>query len=94
MFNGIWKDDLGISLNCIKEIKCQIINGRQTNLFFNFLKYCSKNISIIYVVQWLLIFWSFPLTGYLSLGFIHTLYWMAGISLTTFLLTYDIKKNL
>lgn len=57
------------------------------NPVFSLLSFCSKHISTIYIIQWLLIFWSLPLAGYLELGLAESLVWIAGVTLVTLTLT-------
>lgn len=64
------------------------------NFVFSLLSFCSKQISFIYITQWLLIFWCIPIAGYQSLDLIHTFYWMIAITATTLLCSYAWKKNL
>lgn len=58
------------------------------NYFFSLMIYCSRSISLIYIIQWLLIFWLFSIPGYLELSFWSSVAWMTGITCTTLLLTY------
>lgn len=64
------------------------------NFFFMLLKFCSRNITLIYILQWLLIFWCLSFAGYQDLGFTQTIYWMFFATITTLLLTYAIKKSI
>ncbi len=66
------------------------------NPFFKLLTFCSKNITAIYILQWIMICWCLSITGYLQLDFTATFCWMAGITTATlvftFLLTYARRK--
>ncbi len=57
------------------------------NPVFQLLNFCSRHITLIYIIQWLLIFWCLPLAGYLTLGLVESLLWMAGMTLITLTLT-------
>ncbi len=58
------------------------------NPFFTLLTFCSKNITLIYIIQWILICWCLYFTGYMQLDMKASLVWMAGITITTLLLTH------
>ncbi len=62
------------------------------NPFFRLLTFCSKNITPIYIIQWVIICWCLYFTGYLQLDMLKTFYWMTGITAFTLLLTYGIKR--
>jgi hypothetical protein len=62
------------------------------NKFFKLLKFSSKNITLIYFIQWILIFWCFPFVGYHKLGLVMSIIIAVTMSLTVFLLTYFISK--
>lgn len=57
------------------------------NQLFKLLGFCSRHITTIYIIQWLLIFWFLPLAGYLSLNLSGSLLWMGGMTLMTLTLT-------
>ncbi len=63
------------------------------NPFFRLLSFCSRNITVIYLVQWIMICWCLAFTGYLQLNFWPTIAWMIGITTVTLLLTYVIKGS-
>jgi len=63
------------------------------NPFSKLLEFCSKNITSIYLIQWVLICWCLALTGYLQLNMMKSFCWMIGITTFTLLLTYAIKKS-
>lgn len=63
------------------------------NFFFRLLTFCSRQITAIYIIQWVLICWCMAFTGYLQLNFIQTISWMAGITIITLILTYGITKS-
>jgi len=63
-----------------------------TNPIFKLLTFCSRNITAIYIIQWILICWCMAFTGYLHLNMISTLLWMAGITSVTLLLTYALNN--
>jgi len=62
------------------------------NLFFSLLNFCSRNITSIYIIQWVMICWGMTCAGYLSLGFLKTFCWMGAISTITFLLAALLKR--
>jgi surface polysaccharide O-acyltransferase-like enzyme len=57
------------------------------------LTFCSKHITAIYIIQWILICWCMAFTGYLQLNFPQTICWMLAITIITLLLTYGITKS-
>jgi len=59
---------------------------------FRLLEFSSQNITIIYLVQWILICWCMGITGYLQLNFQATIIWLFAVSVATFLLTFIVKK--
>ena len=59
----------------------------RSNQFFYLLIFCSKNITAIYIIQWILIFWCIGISGYLTQAFPRTFCWMIGITVSTLLLT-------
>ena len=58
------------------------------NAFFGLLVYSSKNITLIYMVQWVMICWMLPLVGFRKLDVTLSAFLMAIMTLNTFLLTY------
>ncbi len=64
-----------------------------SNHFFSLLSFCSRHITTIYLVQWILICWCLAFTGYMQLGLMQTLGWMAANTLITLLLTWRIQKS-
>lgn len=65
----------------------------KSNIIFRILMFCSRNISSIYIIQWLLICWFFFIPGYLKLSLWPTLAWMMAITTTTLLLTHLLTKS-
>lgn len=63
------------------------------NPFFTLLTFCSKNITAIYIIQWILICWCMAFTGYLQLGFWPTMAWMSGITVTTLITTWLLQLS-
>lgn len=63
------------------------------NPIFSLLEFCSRNITVIYLIQWVLIFWCLNLTGYLRLNMMNTFCWMTGITIVTLLLAHGLKKS-
>lgn len=64
-----------------------------SNPFFTLLTFCSRNITSIYLIQWILICWCLAFTGYLQLGLFRSFMWMMTITLITLLLTWRIQKT-
>lgn len=62
------------------------------NFVYRLLTFCSKNITIIYIIQWVLICWCLAFTGYLQLDMTSTLLWITGITTVTLLLTHALKN--
>lgn len=62
------------------------------NVFFDLLIYCSKNITSIYIIQWVLICWGMALAGYGTLGFAATFLSMSAITISTLLLARLVKR--
>ena len=62
------------------------------NPFFTLLIFCSKNITSIYIIQWVLICWGMAYTGYLTLGLLQTFCCMGAISIMTLLLAALLKR--
>ncbi|HSZ85663.1 MAG TPA: hypothetical protein VK787_06510, partial [Puia sp.] len=52
------------------------------NFFFNVLRYMSRHITKIYIIQWIIICWLLPLFGYQKLDLFQTI---CAIILTSFL---------
>ena len=63
------------------------------NPVFNLFNFCSKNITTIYIIQWILICWCMALTGYLQLNMTYSIIWMIGITMLTLFLAYSLKKS-
>lgn len=64
-----------------------------SNIIFNLLTFCSKQITTIYIIQWILICWCMAITGYLQLDMTYTCIWMICITLTTLILTFFLKRS-
>lgn len=57
------------------------------NIVFDLLTFCSKNITAIYLIQWILICWGMAIAGYGTLGFSTTFFSMLIITIFTLFLT-------
>lgn len=70
----------------------------KVNYFSKLLIFCSKQITLIYITQWVVIFWCLTFTGYQQLDLSTASCWMLGITLFTLLFTYALQyaqpKNL
>lgn len=60
------------------------------NFLFRFLTWCSKRITLIYVIQWPLIFWLLPTIGYQQLN----LMWSIVVSITVAVVVFGIASYL
>lgn len=58
------------------------------NLFFRLLIYSSKNITLIYIIQWVMICWMLPVFGFRKLNITVSAIVMLLMTLNTYLLTY------
>lgn len=61
------------------------------NVFFDLLVFCSKRITAIYIIQWVLICWGMGLVGYGHLGFGATFLSMVVVTVVTLLLVKLVK---
>jgi uncharacterized membrane protein len=59
----------------------------KSNAFFRLLQFASRNITLIYLIQWPLICWLLPLFGYEQLGYLSSMSVAALLTVLTFLLT-------
>lgn len=59
--------------------------------FFQLLSYSSKNITMIYIVQWVLICWMLPAFGFRRLNTLRSAIVMLLMTLITYLLTYSFQ---
>ena len=62
------------------------------NKFFSLLTFSSKNITLIYFIQWIIIFWCFAFIGYHKLGIVSSIIVSVVMSVATLLLLYPIKR--
>ena len=69
-------------------------NHYKPNLVFKTLSYASRNITLIYFIQWILILWMIPLFGYQDLDMPGTLIAIALTSGWTMAITYFINHYL
>lgn len=65
-----------------------LFNKIPGNPMFRLFSFCSRNITSVYIIQWMLICWCLAFTGYLQLNMINTLLWMTGITTVTLLFTH------
>jgi Heparan-alpha-glucosaminide N-acetyltransferase, catalytic len=66
------------------------------NACFQLFSYCSRHITQIYILQWVLIFWALPVFGFRDLGFLSTgiaMIIITGLTLSISLLVRLAKKN-
>lgn len=62
------------------------------NPIFRLLSFCSRHITAIYIIQWVLICWCMAFTGYMQLNMIQTIGWMVAITLVTLLVTQALNN--
>ncbi len=62
----------GFNLVCLWAMQIAVTKVRE-NVIFNFFYYCSKRVTTIYVIQWVLICWGMGILGYQQLGVIGVL---------------------
>lgn len=67
---------------------CHFIAGKmkQRKHFVQMITWCSINITFVYICQWVVIAWLFPLFGFMDLGLAGTLMAVVVISSITFLM--------
>lgn len=80
-FVGVW-----VSLSWIATVVFP------DNGLFRFLTWCSKNITLIYVLQWPIVFWLVPFIGYQSLTVCEAVFIGVVITAVVFLLTVVIRR--
>lgn len=56
--------------------------------FFDLLRFCSENITVIYLFQWILICWLLPFTGYQSMTLTESMVALSWISVVVFGFTH------
>ncbi len=66
---------------------------RGLNPGFRLLTFCSRHITVIYLIQWVLICWLMCFTGYLTQGFLNTCIWMTATTTATLLLTWLLTRS-
>jgi hypothetical protein len=59
----------------------------RANRLFQLLTFCSRNITLYYVIQWILIFWCLPFAGYLKLDMYESWGWMLAMTMGTLIIT-------
>lgn len=58
------------------------------NVFFELLTFCSRNITVFYIIEWILISWLLPVIGYQTLGTADSMMIAIGTTLFTLSTTY------
>jgi len=66
----------------------QIAKRTPANAFFNFLCYCSKRVTSLYIIQWVVICWGMMLLGFRAHGVITTLCLMPAVILISFIVQW------
>lgn len=62
--------------------------------FFGLLDFCSKNITILYVVQWIIIMWTFRFWGYHQLNLKESIMSIFIVTVLSFCFTWCAKKTI
>jgi uncharacterized membrane protein len=62
----------------------------KSNAFFRLLQFASRNITLIYLIQWPLICWLLPLLGYQKLGGWSSFNVAAAMTIVTFFITLSV----
>ncbi|MBO9683172.1 MAG: DUF1624 domain-containing protein [Flavisolibacter sp.] len=62
------------------------------NYFVRMLSFCSRHITAIYLLQWMVIFWMLPLFGYHNLGIVETMTTIPFIYFIVFIPVYIYHK--
>ncbi|ANH81688.1 hypothetical protein A8C56_12460 [Niabella ginsenosidivorans] len=62
------------------------------NLFFKLLTYSSKNITLLYFIQWVLICWLLPIFGFRKLDTFHSAMVMVIATADTYILTFFVNR--
>jgi len=62
----------------------------KSNAFFRLLQFASRNITLIYLIQWPLICWLLPLFGYQQLGYLSSMSAAVLLTIVTFFLTLSV----
>lgn len=58
---------------------------------FRLLRYSSKHITALYTIQWLLICWTLPVTGFRTLDLYTTMVFILAMTTNTYLIVYTIQ---
>ncbi|WP_018629604.1 heparan-alpha-glucosaminide N-acetyltransferase domain-containing protein [Niabella aurantiaca] len=77
-----------VCLSCWHLIATRI----RSNLFFDLLSYSSKNITLIYLIQWVMICWLLPVFGFRELDAVHSAIVMTVTTADTYILTFFINR--
>jgi hypothetical protein len=75
---GVGRLELGVRLSKILKVK------RYMRSLNNVLRFCGCNITVIYLVQWVVVFWMLPLFGYRHLDVGESLIAMGFINVVVF----------
>ena len=63
-----------------------------SNRFFNLLEWLSRNITAVYIIQWICVFWMIGLGGYHRLGIMSSIIYICFISIFVFGFVYAIQQ--
>lgn len=77
---------------CLCHLLVEKINPPRCSQFFGLMTWYSTNITIIYVIQWILVIYCLPFFGFMTLGTAGTLMAAGIISLLTYLFVKLIKS--
>lgn len=62
------------------------------NFFFSLLTYSSKNITLLYFIQWVMICWLLPIFGFRKLDTLHSAIVMIIATADTYILTFFVNR--
>ena len=64
----------------------------RSNILFDMLRYLGRNISLVYVIQWMLLAWLLPLIGYQTLDYLLTVYVVLAINVHVIGFVFIVKQ--
>ncbi len=89
---GSWSTLRHLGFVCCWLAMWFYISKLKSNLMFDGLVWLSKNITVIYVISWPVIFWLVPVLGYRKLNVIESVVIGVDVSLFSFLVAYLLRK--
>lgn len=76
-----------------KIIRIKPAMQSEQRVLIEVLCFCSRNITSIYLLQWVLIFWFLPVAGYQELDLLHALFYGINITAVIWFLVWLLSKN-